>query len=145
MTVTKEQIITIHVLLPERIKRDAEAKEELLMAMTGNPEIRSTTKLTFDEANDLIASLGGKRHSYDHWAIFDRNNDQHRYIMSLMIQVGWSNYEVNLGRHLADMKHLSEFLKSEKSPCQKKLKDMNVLETSRVIRALEGILKHNLK
>lgn len=143
-TITKEQIKAIHALLPEELRNDADAKADFLSQFIGVAEKSSTKDLTFDLANDVIRALGGKSHSYDHWAIFDRNNDQHRYILSLMIQMGWSHYEIHLGRQVADMKHLSEFLKSDKSPCKKRLMEMNIIETSRVIRALEGILNHQL-
>lgn len=82
----------------------------------------------------------------DNWGYFDYNNRQHRNILSLMRQANWVCPCPN-SRHgeVADIKRLSEFLKSEKSPVKKPLKEMSSKELSKVITAFEGIVNHVYK
>lgn len=139
-TISPDQIKAIHAMLPGELKLDKEAKEEFVYSFTKDSAKLSTKDLTFHQANEMIIALGGRPHRYDHWAVFDRENTQHRNILSLLIQLGWSHYEANLGRHVADMVRFSEWLKSKRSPVSKKLKDMSVAEVSKIISALESMI-----
>ena len=80
----------------------------------------------------------------DNWAIFDKNNTQHKTILSLLRQAQWV---VSHPRHgeVADLARLSAFLKSNKSPINKPLKAMTLEETSKIIEALKGIIKSKYK
>lgn len=80
----------------------------------------------------------------ENWAIFDKNNTQHKTILSLLRQAQWV---VSHPRHgeVADLTRLSSFLKSDKSPIKKPLKAMTDKETSKLIQALKGIVKSKYK
>jgi len=144
MNVTKEQIIHIHVLLPDAIKNDKDQKQFIITQFTGDLKKKSTKDLSFDQANALIERFGGKALHYDNWAFFDIKNSQHKYIYSLLMQHGWTIYSHKYKRNIADLQRLSEFLKSHRSPVQKKLKDMTKKECSKLITALENIILKNL-
>ncbi len=80
----------------------------------------------------------------ENWAIFDKNNTQHKTILSLLRQAQWV---VSHPRHgeVADLQRLSTFLKSNKSPINKPLKLMTPEETSKIIQAIKGIVKSKYK
>ncbi len=80
----------------------------------------------------------------NNWGYFDKNNKQHNTILSLMHQVGWVTKNKTKGE-FPDTKRLSDFLKSKKSPINKPLKQMTEKELSKIIIALEGIVKHTYK
>ena len=70
------------------------------------------------------------------WGAFDKKKQQHRYILSLLYQLGWKT-EAGYG----DIDRLGGWLQSERSPVQKPLLDMDKSETSRIISAMEGMVK----
>jgi hypothetical protein len=127
------------MLLPEVIKNDALQKATLVHQFTNNWEKRSVKDLTFVQANHLIMRFGGVPVKYEHWAYFDAKKAQHRYILSLLLQLGWSNYNESQNRHIADLYRFSEWLKSNKSPVQMPLKKMNKQEVSKIIVALSNM------
>lgn len=77
----------------------------------------------------------------ENWALFDKRNQQHRTILSLMRQAQWTTKHDRHGE-AADLNRLSQFLKSDKSPVKKPLKRMTPREVSKIITALEGIAVH---
>jgi len=83
---------------------------------------------------------GGRSHSKGNWALFDKTNQQHKYIMSICRQAQWVVPHERYGE-VADLDRLSDFLKSNKSPVNKPLKDMTTDDLSKTIIALEGIAK----
>lgn len=114
---------------------DAELKQDLVSQYSQG---RTTTsmELTEQEANHIIYSL-------QHWARFDSGNSQHRYILSLCIQNGWSRTHWKFGQ-VADIDRLSNFLKSNRSPVRKPLQQMTKAECSKIISCLESMItKHN--
>lgn len=144
MNITKDQIKCIHALLPDAIKSDSDQKQFIVTQFTRDLEKRSTKDLSFDQANAMIERFGGKSLQYDNWAFFDFKNTQHKYIYSLLMQHGWTVYSGKYKRHIADLQRFSDFLKSHRSPVQKKLKDMTKRECSKLITALENIILKNL-
>jgi hypothetical protein len=80
----------------------------------------------------------------ENWAIFDKTNTQHKTILSLLRQAQWVVPNPRHGE-VADLERLSTFLKSDKSPVKKPLKAMTDKETSKIIQALKGIVKHRYK
>ena len=142
MQVTKQQIQTIHAIIPKLYIHDKEQKKELVYQFTGDYNKTSTKDLTFDQANEMIQRFGGKPHWYDHWGIFDAKIPAHRKVLSLLQEIGWTVYNEYREQNVADIYRLSEFLKSKKSPVTKPLKKMSIQEISnKLIPALEGIAK----
>ncbi len=130
--------------LMKLLRFDEQAKEEVVVGITGNPERHSLSDLTFESANELIEKLGGKPAVDYEWAHFDKFNKQHNYLLSLCIQADWSTMHPRYG-YIADLRRLSAFLKSDRSPVQKPLGSMSKEEVSKVIFAIERIAKHKHK
>lgn len=103
--------------------------------ITGDESKTTASQLSISEASKLISSLT------TNWAVFDRENQQHLYILSLMRQLKWITMHEKYGKEVADMSRLSNFLKSKRSPVPKPLQKMTVEETSKIIFALENIIK----
>lgn len=87
---------------------------------------------------------GGRGHGKSNWGLFDKNNQQHKTILSLLRQAQWVVKNEKWGE-VPDINRLSEFLKSDKSPVNKPLKKMEPLEVSKIIEALKGIVKSKYK
>lgn len=117
---------------------DVQLKEELVYQITGDRKKTSTMDLTPTQAQALINKLT------TNWAAFDKENKQHKYILSLLRQMGWTVEQPRWGT-VADLARFSEWLKSRRSPIIKPLLSMTTEETSKVIYALEGILKSTYK
>lgn len=93
-------------------------------------------QLTEEQADKLIKSLSAD------WAKFDKFNQAHKYILSLLRQLEWVKTHDKYGT-VADMPRLSNFLKSKNSPLHpdlKPLQNMNDNETSKLIVCLESML-----
>ncbi|MDB4157946.1 hypothetical protein N9609_00495 [bacterium] len=144
MRITIEQIRYIHKLLPHTIKDNADPKAMIITRFTKDVTKKSTTNLTFAQANELIKSYGGTPIKYDHWAYLDFTNSQHGRIYSVLMQMEWTLYHIEKQKHIADLMRFSEWLKSNKSPVRKKVKEMTPKECSKVISALEMILEKSL-
>lgn len=126
-------------LLAILTRGDKELKKLLVQQACQDESKTSTNDLTHAQANQLIVHLGGKPVYYDNWALFDKTKASHRQILSLCIQYGWSVPHATRDE-VADLGRLSEWLKSERSPVNKKLKDMTPQEVSKVISALENMV-----
>lgn len=107
--------------------------EALHVAAVTNGQFKTAKELTMHQANGLINKL------VTNWAVFNIENKQHKYILSLLLQLGWSNPHPKYNE-IADMNRLSKFLKSKKSPVQKPLQDMDSKETSKLISCLESMI-----
>lgn len=122
---------------------DKDFKAQLVVNMTQDPQKHSTNDLTFAQANAIIRQLGGSPVP-NKWASFDHNKASHRNIMSLLMQLGWQFYATDAGRYYADMNKFGGWLQT-KSPVNKPLIDMQNHEVSKVIFALENMLKKTSK
>ncbi|QQV91547.1 hypothetical protein Peternella1_11 [Winogradskyella phage Peternella_1] len=94
--------------------------------------------LSMAQANEL------KKKLVTNWAKFSITNQQHKYILSLLIQLSWSKQDSKFGE-IADMARLSSFLKSKKSPVPKPLQEMSPTETSKLISCLESMVAKSYK
>lgn len=98
----------------------------------------TASDLTINQATKLIGNLT------THWGKFNFNNRQHKYILSLLRQMGWTKTSDKHGV-VADIERLSTFLKSNKSPVPKPLLKMSPDETTKLINCLESILYKSFK
>lgn len=85
MQATKEQKQLIHINTPNR-----DTKEEFVQWATDDNAKTSCNDLSFDEANKILLQLNLTPHKPKNYAVFDKNNKQHRTILSLCIQNGFS-------------------------------------------------------
>lgn len=145
MQATKKQKQLIHVNAPTR-----DIKEEFVQWATGDVSKISTNDLNFDQANRILEKLGKqpirakKEDSPLFWGYFDRNNGQHKQIQSLLHQLHWTVSHPTYGR-VADLERFGAWLQSSRSPVRMPLKKMNDRECSKIISALEGIVKSRYK
>ena len=130
---TPKQRQVIHILCGY----DAERKADLINQFSDG---RTTTSLELSksEAKQLINTLT------ESWARFDKNNAQHRYILSLCIQLGWEMQDARYGI-VADLNRLSEFIKSKRSPVTIPLQKMDSDQCSKLISCLESMIKKHYK
>ncbi len=131
MKISKQQNNKIWAILPNHYKIDANLRADLVRQFTNDYHKSSMADLSFDEGNMLLKSLGHSAISYDNWAFYDKDNAQHRKVLSTLYTLGWTK------NTLPDLVRLSEWLKSEKSPVPKPLNDMNPKQVSRIIYVLE--------
>ena len=87
---------------------------------------------------------GGRCQGKSNWGLFDKNNQQHKTILSLLRQAQWVVPNGKWGE-VPDINRLSEFLKSDRSPVNKPLKKMEPDEVSKIIEAFKGIVKSKYK
>ncbi|MDO5607618.1 MAG: hypothetical protein Q4G08_04085 [Capnocytophaga sp.] len=133
--ITKPQIKQLQTLCSSRFS-DREERLEFLSAMAGEP-VQSAKELTQLQADGIIRYLNtGKASDNSYYARFDKENNQHRTILSLAFQFGWVG-TTDSGRTVPDLERLGSWLISKRSPVQKPLLKMTRPELSKVITALE--------
>ena len=138
--ITKQQTKYIYTIRPLYYRKHEDEWRDLIATYTGDRTRTSVKDLSFDQANDLIKHLGGRPFYDDNWGLFDKDNRQHQYILSLLHQLGWVTYHHQYGM-VPDTRHLSNWLKSRRSPVRKPLRKMNTKELTKVISALEQMIK----
>src|SRR5690554_1012015 len=130
MTSTPEQRRRIHILT----NFNPELKAEYVKQVTRDPNKVSTTELSVTQAQALINKLS------TNWAAFDKNNNKHLLVLSLLIQMGWTTQHPSYGE-IADLPRFNAFLKSIKSPVRKPLMEMTPAELSqKLIPCLESMI-----
>ncbi|MRX40382.1 hypothetical protein GJU43_13930 [Flavobacterium sp. LC2016-23] len=82
--------------------------------------------------------------SKNNWGFFDKKNKQHRTILSQLRTLQWVVKNEKWGE-VPDLNRFGEFLKSDKSPVRKPLKDMTPEEVSKIISCLDSITIKNFK
>lgn len=135
------QIKQIFTVLPEEFKQNKEMREGFIADFTDG-RTTSTKELTEKEADSLISVLKG---DYTHFAKFDRNNSKHRAILNICYDLDWTIFNERLNRNVADLRILGSFIAGKKSPVRKPLLEMTSQECSKLITALEGILRTNYR
>lgn len=78
------------------------------------------------------------------WGAFDKKHPKHRVILSLLYQAQWTEPSDKYGE-IPDTERFGEWLKTDRSPVKKPLKDMEDFELEKVIKALGGIVKSRYK
>ncbi len=76
---------------------------------------------------------------YYKYAFFDKNNTQHKYILSLAIQLGWECENLKTGKMVADLEILGRFI-TNSTKAKKPLKEQTKTELQTTIYALEQVL-----
>jgi len=120
----------------EFLKKNEDEWRMLIANYTGSCQKTSVNDLSFDQANALIERLGGRQVTEDHWGLFDKNDRQHKQILSLLFQLGWVTYHHIYGQ-VPDIRHLSNWLKSKRAPIHKPLMKMTTHELTKIISALD--------
>jgi hypothetical protein len=124
-----------------------DTKNEWVQWVTADVNRTSLKSITQAEAKKIIMAQEGSipvNQPTENWAVFDKNKPKHKVILSLLYQMQWVKPSEKWGE-VPDLERLSNFLKSDKSPVKKKLKDMEPLELEKLIKALNGIITHRYK
>lgn len=121
-------------------KYDVENKSSAVLSIS-NGRTENLRELFFTEASRLIKRLKGEKQSYStpRHLQFDLSSSQHRYILSLLKQLGWTKPSEKHGE-IADMERLNNWLIGKKSPIKLCLMDIAFKDLSKIIHALEQML-----
>lgn len=99
--------------------------------------IQSFSDLNSLQADDLLRFFNtGELPDNSAWARFDNSNPQHRTILSRCYTLDWRDAATGY----VDLNRLGGWLKSDRSPVRKTLKEMNKPELSKIISALESMI-----
>ena len=140
-TITNPQIQQLQTICSGKF-RSREERLETLSEMMG-VEITSIKDLNQLQAQELIHFFNtGKTLDHSAWAMFDKYSTQHKAVLSLCHQLGWVQEEKP---QFVDLQRLGGWLKSDRSPVKKPLKEMDRAEVSKIIFALQNILKSSYK
>ncbi|WP_419486994.1 hypothetical protein [Chryseobacterium bernardetii] len=141
MTITKQQISQLQTICSGKF-RDREERLEAISEMMGC-EINSIKDLNQLQASELIHFFNtGKTLDHSPWGFFDKRNNQHRNVLSICHSLGWVSEE---NPQFVDLHRLGGWLKSDRSPVKKPLKEMSSAEVSKIIFALQNIVKTTYK
>lgn len=121
-----------------------EIKNEWVQWVTGDTKRTSLSGLNQAQAVRILKQQTGDtteavEKSVENWGVFDKENAQHRYILSILRQANIVVKSEKWGEIPDTAGWLDRFLKSPKSPVKKPLKDMTKWEVSRIIVSLENI------
>lgn len=88
-----------------------EEKENIVFSFTSG----RTSHLSAMEPEEMISlldKLQGNQGNNDYlvYGKFDKSKKQHMYILSMCMQLGWSVYNRNVGRNVADLVRLGRFI-----------------------------------
>ena len=126
---------------------NVDIKDEWVQWVTEDVNRTSLKSITQAQAVKIIRQQTGETApttQKENWAAFDKNNPKHKVILSLCHQLQWTKPSVKWGE-VPDLDKLSNFLQSDRSPVKKKLLQMTDLEIQKIIKALNGIIKHTYK
>ena len=104
----------------------------------------SATDDYFNPKSTATTPKSSQNQEQGNWGLFDKNNQQHKTLLSLLRQAQWTIPNERWGE-VADLPRLSDFLKSDKSPIKKPLKKMEPWEVSKIIEAFKGIVNSKYK
>ncbi|UWY28831.1 hypothetical protein N4T20_02650 [Flavobacterium sp. TR2] len=109
------------------------------------PQVYSGTGSAVDNYNRPKQQLQNiLQGSNENWGLFDKKNSKHMAILSQLRTLQWTVKNDRYGE-VADIHRLSEFLKSDKSPVKKPLKDMDEKELSKIISCFESMVTKKYK
>ena len=116
-------------------------KNEWVQWVTGDNNKTSLRNITQAQAVRIIKQQTGSDSSgaVENWGAFDKNNSQHRYILSILRTANIVVKSQKWGEVPDTAGWLNRFLQSPKSPIKKPLKKMSPTEVSKIITALEGV------
>lgn len=104
-SITTNQIIAIHSLLPVDVKTDKELKAALMVQYTGSESKASTKDLTYHQAQELIRSLKSKSMDTKEMS----SDKMRKKIISMAHDMGWQYVHPTYGKLCADMKAINQW------------------------------------
>ena len=139
--ITNKQLKIIQTLLNKRFT-DRQERLDFLSEFFAI-EIKSTKDLSEKQAFQLIRFLKeGKTIDNAFFARFDTQNLQHRALLARCHELGWVQED---NPNFVDLNRLGAWLISKRSPVKKALMEMSHKEVSKVIFAIENMIKSKYK
>lgn len=135
MLATKQQKIDIR----RNCDWKEDIKEEWVQWVTADITKTSLNDLTFEQADKILKQQLGADGDAAKFQKFDYKNTQHKYILSMLHQLGWTK-EVK-GSKVGDMVAFGHWLQT-RSPIKLPLTEMRPNQTQKVIYAFEQVVKH---
>ncbi|AOW08721.1 hypothetical protein [Flavobacterium gilvum] len=121
-----------------------ETKNEWVQWVTGDVKRSSLKSITQAQAKKIIMTQEGStpinEPKAENWGLFDTNNTQHRRIQANLRAANIVVKSEKWGEVADMLGWFDRFLKSDKSPVKKPLKQMTAIEVSKIIRALDGVV-----
>ena len=74
------------------------------------------------------------------FALFNIENKQHMYLLSMCQEYGWTSYDYKNGRTIADLNKLGAWIRHS-SQCKKPLQQQNTKELQTTVFAMEQMVK----
>lgn len=120
---------------------NVDIKNEWVQWVTGDNNKTSLRNITQAQAVRIIKQQTGSDSSgaVENWGAFDKENAQHRYILSILRTANIVVKSQKWGEVPDTAGWLNRFLQSPKSPIKKPLKKMSPTEVSKIITALEKV------
>ena len=140
-TITNDQVKQLQTICSGKF-HNREERLEALSEISGF-ELKSIKDLNAVQATDLIYFFNtGKSPDNSSWAIFDKYNTKHKAILSRCHTLGWVQEDKP---QFVDLHRLGGWLKSNRSPVVRRLKEMSSAELSKIITALDNIINKQYK
>jgi hypothetical protein len=112
-----------------------------ILAGQGVESTLDLTECQLDGLNAWLDSLlnWGNLKDYQ-FATFDNNNRQHRYLLSLCQEYGWTAYNEKINRTVADLNRLGRWIRYN-SKCKKPMQQQSTKELETTIYQFEQMVK----
>lgn len=110
-------------------------------------KIQPRKAIAYSGSGSAIDNYMSEKPIKGNWASFTTlkpDPKKRKVLFSLLHQAQWTIPNDKHGE-VPDLERLSLFLQSEKSPVQKKLIDMDLVEMEKIIKAFKGIVKSKWK
>lgn len=144
MEIQSNQIKQIQTIMSSRFS-DRDERLDFISALF-EKEVKSTKELSSIEADDLIYFLNTGQKAKATWAFFDKDKfvPERKLLWSYLHQIQWV---VKNDKHfeVPDLDRLSNFLKSNKSPVNKPLKEWNKQDWEKMLITFKNIAKSKYK
>lgn len=140
MEIQTQQIKQLQTICSGKFS-DREERLNTLSDLVGF-EIQSVKDLNSVQADDLIHFFNtGKEPDNSSWGRFDNHNSKHKAVLSRCHTLGWIDEETGF----VDLHRLGGWLKSNRSPVPKPLREMESFEISKIIKALDNMIGDKYK
>lgn len=144
MEITKKQLQQIQTIMSSRFA-DRDERLDFISAYF-EKEIKSTKELTSVEADNFIYFLNTGIRRESSWAFFDKDTfvSERKLLFSYMHQAQWTMPHETLNE-VPDLERLSNFLKCNRSPVNKPLKQFEKQDWNKLIQCFRNIVKGTYK
>lgn len=138
--INSQQIIIIHSLLPDAVKKDKEMKAQLISQYTGRNDKTSTRDLSYFQAKELIQKLQAAKNKT---SINERADKMRKKIISMAHDLGWQIFCDKKQKLIADMKAINTWCVNY-GLYHKKLETHSYTELPQLVSQFETMYKERM-